>query len=47
MVKQNVPDPAETIEKKFRRKDEKNKKRMKVSGAGVKTLQRIIIKKKG
>lgn len=42
MVKQNLPLPAEEIEKKYRRKDEKKKKRMKVSGAGVKTLARII-----
>jgi len=42
MVKQNSPLTAEELEKKYRRKDEKKKKRMKVSGAGVKTLQRII-----
>jgi hypothetical protein len=42
MVKQNPSIPAEEIEKNYRRKDEKKKKRMKVSGAGVKTLQRII-----
>jgi hypothetical protein len=42
MVKQNLHIPAEEIEKKYLRKDEKKKKKMKVSGAGVKTLQRII-----
>jgi len=42
MVKQNSPLTAEELEKKYRRKDEKKKKRMKVSGAAVKTLQRII-----
>jgi hypothetical protein len=42
MVKQNLPLTAEELEKKYQRKDEKRKKGMKVSGAGVKTLQRII-----
>jgi hypothetical protein len=42
MVKQNLPFTAEELEKKYQRKDEKKKKRMKVSGAGVKTLGRII-----
>ena len=46
MVKPNIALTAEELEKKYRRQDEKKKKRMKVSGAGVKVLQRII-KKKG
>lgn len=42
MVKQNLRIPTDDIEKKYQRKDEKKKKRMKVSGAGVKALSRII-----
>ncbi|MFA4818199.1 MAG: hypothetical protein WC608_05805 [Parcubacteria group bacterium] len=45
MVKQNLLIPAEEIEKKYQRKDEKKKKRMKVSGAGVKRLLKIIKEK--
>jgi len=33
----------ESLAKKYQRRDKKKKKKMKVSGAGVKKLQKIII----
>ena len=42
MNKQNLHKLDEIVEKKYNKKDKKKKKKMKVSGAGVKELQRII-----
>lgn len=46
MNKQNISDLAEEYEKKAGRKRQKKKKDMKVSGAKVKKLQKLIIKNK-
>lgn len=38
----NKPNMEEEIDKRFEKKNKKRKKKMKVSGAGVKKLQKII-----
>lgn len=45
MNKQNFFDIENETEKKYGRKDKKRKIKMKVSGAGVKKIQKIIIEK--
>ena len=42
MNKQNLQTEEEKLEKKHQKRDKKKKKNMKVSGAGVKKLQKII-----
>ena len=44
-VNNNLEKLQEEVEKKYEKKGKKKKKNMKVSGAGVKGLQRIIGKK--
>ena len=46
MYKQNLSDIEKEIEKKQEKRGKKKKKSMKVSGAKVKDLQRIIKDKK-
>lgn len=45
MKGQNLNGIEESVKKKFAKIDKKRKVKMKVSGAGVKTLSRIIGKK--
>jgi len=45
MKKQNFSGWQERIEKKYQKKDEKKRKKMKVSGAAVKKIQEIIKEK--
>lgn len=45
MDKQNTDKLQEEAEKKHRKREKRRKAKMKVSGAGVKVLQRIISKK--
>ena len=42
MKKQNLNSIEKETEKMYERREKKKKKRMKVSGAGVKGLQKII-----
>jgi hypothetical protein len=42
MKKQNVEELEKKIEKRRRAREKKGKQKMKVSGAGVKRLQKII-----
>ena len=44
MKKQNINNIEEKIEKIYKQRDKKKKLKMKVSGAGVKKLQKIISK---
>lgn len=46
MDKQNLNKLQEEVEKKHKKRENKRREKMKVSGAGVKGLQRIIIRKK-
>jgi hypothetical protein len=46
MNKQNYDDLDVSTEKRLKRLEKRKRKRMKVSGAGVKRLQKIIIAKK-
>ena len=45
MNRQNLDAMEKKIEKKHKRREKRRKAKMKVSGAGVKRLQRIIIRK--
>ncbi|MDD4333306.1 MAG: hypothetical protein PHT51_04300 [Patescibacteria group bacterium] len=45
MNKQNINGWVRKLEKKTEKREKKRKPRMKVSGAGVKSLQKIIIAK--
>ncbi|MFH1428006.1 MAG: hypothetical protein ABIG60_05805 [Patescibacteria group bacterium] len=45
MNKQNINNLEIDLEKKYQKRDKRKKPKMKVSGAGVKELQKIIIKK--
>lgn len=42
MNKQNLNGQQEKIENKYKKREKKKKKKMKVSGGGVKDLQKII-----
>ncbi len=42
MSRQNVDKTEEEMEKKYKKRDKRKSKKMKVSGAGVKKLVRII-----
>jgi len=42
MDKQSLSSLQEELEKKLKRMDQRKRKRMKVSGSGVKKLQRLI-----
>lgn len=46
MNKQNSYDLEKEVEKKFKKKDKRKKSVMKVSGSGVRDLQRIIRREK-
>ncbi|MFH1823019.1 MAG: hypothetical protein ABH830_04960 [Patescibacteria group bacterium] len=45
MNKQNINNLEIDLEKKYQKRDKRKRPKMKVSGAGVKELQKIIIKK--
>lgn len=45
MNKQNIQELERDIEQREKRRDQKKRKRMKISGAGVKNLQKIFAKK--
>ena len=42
MIKPNYIDEEEQLEDKYKKKDKKKKSKMKISGSGVKKLQKII-----
>jgi hypothetical protein len=42
MDKQNLNNLQEEVEKKYKKREKKKRRTMKVSGAGVKSLQKII-----
>lgn len=46
MRKQNLKDIEKEIEKKFEKKAKRKTKKMKISGAGVKQLQKILRNKR-
>ena len=47
MKKRVIEKIEEEMEKRIKRREKKKKLKMKVSGAGAKKLQKIIIEKKG
>ncbi len=42
MNKQNLNETQEEVEKKYKKREKKKKRAMKVSGSGVRDLQKII-----
>ena len=42
MNKQNLNETQEEVEKKYKKREKKKKRTMKVSGLGVRDLQKII-----
>jgi hypothetical protein len=45
MPKPNLEEIEKTVEKKAKKRKKKDKPKMKVSGAGVKKLQRVMLHK--